>query len=222
VSTSPSSPQLRVGLLWKIQMKPIFFIIYTALLVACVPSLETEVVVPQAQAELDHDDLEDSEEDDDFDEPGDDFDDDDDDDDDEEETEEEDTDPVGGGDSGSECNRDNEDCRPGTCGGDSVNMLPGSDCAACHSLSIAGTVFSDIDGTNGVSGATVRVVDANGDVTELHTTGSGNFFTQRHVEFPAFVEVERDGNVIEMFSEINHGACNTCHVCDDEGKVYAP
>jgi hypothetical protein len=30
------------------------------------------------------------------------------------------------------CNEANEACSPSTCGGDGVNMLPGSDCLTCH------------------------------------------------------------------------------------------
>lgn len=134
-----------------------------------------------------------------------------------------------------ECNTDNEDCAPGTCSGEGADMLPGSDCVACHSpgnfeededdafWSVAGTVFADIDGTDGASGVTVRVTDSTGETVELQTHSSGNFYSTRPLTPPLTAEVEIDGSVHEMVSEVETGSCNSCHRCEGEasGKLYA-
>jgi predicted small lipoprotein YifL len=149
-------------------------------------------------------------------------------------------DTSGGGDDTdtglAECNTDNEDCGPGTCGGDGPTMLPGADCIACHSpgnfeededdafWSLAGTVFEDLLGSDGASGVTVRVTDADGKVVTLESNSAGNFYTTSSVTFPISAEVERDGVVKEMGTQPTTGACNSCHACEGSagGKLYAP
>ena len=87
-----------------------------------------------------------------------------------------------------------------------------------------GTVYRDRDGSGGVSGAIVRITGADGDVQEIDTASSGNFFTERSIAWPAFVEVEDNGQVVEMFTALTDGACNDYHRGDGEGggKVFGP
>lgn len=135
-----------------------------------------------------------------------------------------------------ECQGDNEECAPGVsgCGGEGQNMLPGSDCLACHSQGsgereappweVGGTVFADAAGTAGVQNATVRITDATGETVELRTGSSGNFYSGGNLTPPYTVEVEYDGRVVSMGTPAETGACNSCHKCDGEagGKLYAP
>ncbi len=140
----------------------------------------------------------------------------------------------GGGtadDTSTACNEANEDCSPGTCGGEGGQMLPGADCLACHDgtngeagkFTAAGTVFSDLDGNDVVDGATVRITDADGNVVELTSNAAGNFYTSEALTFPISAEVELDGNVLAMSSAQQSGGCNACHACAGPagGKLYA-
>jgi hypothetical protein len=149
------------------------------------------------------------------------------------------------------CDESNEACDPYNCSGDGENMLPGSDCLACHTtgnlvddkgvdppplpdedededddkiFSVAGTLFSDILGSDGVQGGTVRITGADGGVLELDTYRSGNFFSTQSLSFPITAEVEVDGEVLAMFQEVSTGACSSCHQCDGSagGKLYGP
>lgn len=136
-----------------------------------------------------------------------------------------DTQPTG------DCIDDNEECGPGSCNGEGADMLPGSDCQACHSSgtgsdaprwTVAGTVFSDILGTDGVRNAVVHVTDADGKHLDLQTHSSGNFYTTDRVTLPLTVEVEKNGETRTMGTAATSGACNSCHQCGGEagGKLY--
>ena len=136
-----------------------------------------------------------------------------------------------------ECNGRNEGCGPNNreCQGEGVDMLPGSNCLACHSdaagsggrvpsWTAGGTVFTDIYGTMPAVGATVRITDANGRLTSLRTSRTGNFYTAIPLVMPIRAEVETaDGQVRTMASPVTSAACNTCHSCDGSagGKLYA-
>jgi hypothetical protein len=131
------------------------------------------------------------------------------------------------------CDTTHESCAPGTCGGEGSRMLPGSDCLSCHKSggareaepwSVGGTVFLDADGLDAGEGAIIRITGADDRVTELTANSVGNFYAERNIAFPADVEVEYNGATIQMGSQIETGACNSCHKCDGEanGKLYTP
>lgn len=144
------------------------------------------------------------------------------------------------------CNESNEACGPGECALGSATMLPGSDCMGCHYagsplqeqaaqpkhgemgpfplFTIAGTVFSDLDGTTTVEGAIVRVTDAEGTEIELETNAAGNFFCEDPIVAPYTAEVELGGETVAMASAREGGSCNSCHQCDGVagGKLTAP
>lgn len=133
-----------------------------------------------------------------------------------------------------DCNTDNEECAPRVCEAEeSPDMLPGSDCMACHSRggddeadpwSVGGTLYTDIWGAAGAGGATVRVTDSTGTTLTLRTRGSGNFYSEDRLVPPLTAEVETDAGILRMSAEIETGACNSCHRCGGEagGKLYAP
>lgn len=131
-----------------------------------------------------------------------------------------------------ECNTANEDCGVNSCRGDGPNMLPGADCLACHSrggdrdadvFTVGGTVYPDWDGVGGgLDGVTVRVTDAKGKVVEMRSSRAGNFYTEENLTPPLRAEVENEFGIIEMDRTVEDGDCNSCHVCDDEGKIFAP
>jgi hypothetical protein len=110
-------------------------------------------------------------------------------------------------------------------------MLPGSECISCHSeggesvaFGVAGTLFSDLDGSGPASGAVVEITDATGEVFTMTTTTLGNFYTEASPVFPVRAAVEDEGNRYAMFLEVETGACNDCHRCEGPpgGKLYAP
>ncbi len=134
-----------------------------------------------------------------------------------------------------ECNTDNEECGLGqNCGGEDINMAPGSDCMACHDGSdneapawtIAGTVFDDLNGSNAVSGATVRITDTDGAGTpiEMTTSAAGNFTSTAAIVAPYTAEIEVDGVVVAMAAHQTDGSCNSCHACGGSagGKLHTP
>ncbi len=145
------------------------------------------------------------------------------------------------------CNEANEDCAPGTCSGEGADMLPGSQCLACHSqgnlsddkdwevdeagesgeggiFTVGGTVFEDILGSGGAPGVTIRITDATGSQVEMVSSSSGNFYTDSTLTAPLSAELERDGSIISMVSTASTGDCSSCHRCDGPagGKLYAP
>ncbi|MEZ4239818.1 MAG: c-type cytochrome domain-containing protein [Myxococcota bacterium] len=130
------------------------------------------------------------------------------------------------------CNDRNEDCAPGTCGGEGGLMLPGADCRACHSpghgeapnFTVAGTAFADLAGTEPLVGATVHVVDADGVGRDLVTNAVGNFYTQQPVTMPFTATITAGGTTLSMSQSPSDGSCNSCHQCDGAagGKLYGP
>lgn len=132
-----------------------------------------------------------------------------------------------------ECDTTNEDCVPGTCGGEGPHMLPGSDCIACHrsggareapTFGAAGTVFTDLAGSERASGVVVHIVDADGQTHDLTTNSSGNFYTRDAVPGPYTASLRVGGDEIAMTEHPDSGACSSCHRCDGEagGKLYRP
>ncbi|MBN2799025.1 MAG: hypothetical protein JXX28_07740 [Deltaproteobacteria bacterium] len=130
------------------------------------------------------------------------------------------------------CNEANEECTASTCGGDGSSMLPGANCLACHSDDVSseaptfgagGTVFADADGAAPVSGAIIRITDADGQVVELTSNAVGNFYTRTDLAMPISAEVELNGNVMAMYTTPSTAACSTCHSCGGSagGKLFA-
>jgi hypothetical protein len=140
---------------------------------------------------------------------------------------------------GGTCDATHEACAAGVadCDGESGQMLPGSNCLACHSegampeedepelwWTAGGTVFADLDGSAAADGVTVRITGADGAVVELTSNDVGNFWTREALVFPISAEVEKDGAVLAMVATQMTGACGSCHACDGSagGKLFAP
>lgn len=141
--------------------------------------------------------------------------------------------PAGKDDPTTVCDETNESCSRNTCDGEGGNMLPGSDCLVCHGagaggeggrFTAAGTAFTDIDGTAPLSGALVRITDAEGTIKELTTNSVGNFYTNQAFVFPIDAEIEVGGIVATMVASVDEGGCNSCHACQGAaaGKVTGP
>lgn len=153
------------------------------------------------------------------------------------------SDTAGGSDSagGSDTSGGNEGYGDGACisgekwtGGneESSKMNPGQACIECHdrgegpSFEAAGTVYTNYDepkNCNGLSGATVRITDKNGDVYEEKTNSAGNFyFSSKHydIKTPYTAEVEfADGTIASMAGDQTSGDCNSCHTQNGSGDA---
>jgi hypothetical protein len=95
----------------------------------------------------------------------------------------------------------------------------GADCLQCHSQlgpnlrwTVAGTLFDAISGTTGVSGATIEIVDANGQTVIVPTAANGNFYTLQRVRFPLHVRASKCPADLRMQTMTYQASCNGCHV----------
>ncbi len=111
----------------------------------------------------------------------------------------------------------------------SSKMNPGQACIECHdrgegpNYKIAGTIMGaihDPDDCNGISGVTVRITDADGNLTELTTNSAGNFYSNDRISTPYTVQLEYNGITRDMAGAQTDGDCSTCHTQD--GKSSAP
>ena len=120
------------------------------------------------------------------------------------------------------------------CNGNGPEMLPGDNCLRCHAsgsgappFSFAGTVFSAADSptSNGLSGVTVTLTDADAKVVTLTSNHVGNFYTNEAINFPATVSVQLGSTVVKMLSPVMSGDCSSCHTVPGQqnapGRLFA-
>ena len=123
-----------------------------------------------------------------------------------------------------------------TGGGEGSSLMnPGMDCIGCHvrgegpSFTAAGTVFGDYhdaDRCAGVSGAVVKVTDANGQVLQATTNATGNFFLVGTLAFPVHAQVTYQGRTRAMVTAQATADCAGCHtqagLNGAPGRIVAP
>ena len=93
----------------------------------------------------------------------------------------------------------------------------GTDCMACHNgatatrWTVAGTLYNG----NGaaLAGATIELVQPNGQKIQLATYANGNFYTSQAVTFPLTVRASQCPSDTPMVSQVQtgQGGCNSCH-----------
>jgi hypothetical protein len=98
---------------------------------------------------------------------------------------------------------------------------PGQGCltAGCHrqgsgpEFTIGGTLYVDRDGNAPVAGATIVVIDGDGQELELVTADNGNFYTNLPVRMPLYLRASKCPSDIAMVSLAQSGDCNSgsCH-----------
>lgn len=133
-------------------------------------------------------------------------------------------------------------CSSGTSwtGGDreSPEMHPGVACIDCHEargerpITVGGTVYPQAhepDDCNGMSGLTVELTDARGEVFTMNTNRAGNFMLDGRSgtpTWPAHAVVRSATGERAMGGEINSGDCNDCHTVEGAsgapGRIQAP
>ncbi|HEY1959153.1 MAG TPA: hypothetical protein VGH28_26245 [Polyangiaceae bacterium] len=120
---------------------------------------------------------------------------------------------------------------------------PGQPCLVCHDdFSMGGTIYQD-DLTTPVEGATINLVDADGNQFQATSNSVGNFFIKKsdwQPVYPIGSYVDANGNGVigvtvvgtdpnnpaQMITHIGRdGSCATCHfgsgpTADSPGPVY--
>lgn len=106
---------------------------------------------------------------------------------------------------------------------------PGQDCMnACHNhgFTVAGTLFAGLNSATPVPGATIRVVDANNQTTDIVTQANGNFYISTAVTAPLTVLASSCPNIQRMTATVSLSGgvvgCNqtNCHVSGN--RIHLP
>jgi hypothetical protein len=123
--------------------------------------------------------------------------------------------------------------------GVTAEMEPGGDCIACHAkggapaLLIGGTVMNALhDDTNcaGVAGITVRLTGADGQMLEMVTNATGNFYTLasegKTLALPFNAELVQGTKSVKMLTAQMDTNCMSCHTAMGAklavGRIIAP
>jgi hypothetical protein len=104
-------------------------------------------------------------------------------------------------------------------------------CLGCHSagggetpFSFAGTVFTTNAGTTPLANAEVRVRNAAGQATLVHTDADGNFFSRNSAAgFPALTAARKGAALKAMSGSLAtaaDGDCNKCHNGTTTGYIF--
>jgi len=107
---------------------------------------------------------------------------------------------------------------------DSSSHNAGKNCLSCHDsgdklLTIGGTVYTAIDSTTdaGGQGLKVRIKKNDKVLFTLPVDKSGNFYTDRDVNFPIKTTLT-NGNA--MVDSVNKGGCNKSGCHDSGNRIY--
>jgi hypothetical protein len=91
----------------------------------------------------------------------------------------------------------------------------GENCGNCHTAgkyiwTVAGTLYSSVDGSTPVAGATIHVTDANNKSITIVTANNGNFWTPQALTPPYKVSASLCPSTVKMASQAT-AFCNSCH-----------
>jgi hypothetical protein len=98
---------------------------------------------------------------------------------------------------------------------------PGANCLLCHDSrqmlpslrwTVAGTLFDGLSSTTPTVGATIELIDADGQVITIPTATNGNFWTTTRVRFPLQVRASKCPSNQVMGTQTFDSSCNGCHV----------
>jgi hypothetical protein len=121
------------------------------------------------------------------------------------------------------------DCEPQHATVGSGYHNPGQNCLECHNgqqagapiFTLGGTAYADEDGTIPLVGATVIVIDGDGNVVKLPTQQNGNFYTSAQLSPPYVTAVSQCPDNVPMITNFSDGDCNSCHgAVGSPGRVY--
>jgi len=74
---------------------------------------------------------------------------------------------------------------------------------------------------NGVAGAEIRVIDANGNATSAYTGPEGNFHASGALAMPGHAGARNTASTALMVSSLTYAGCNKCH-CSATGCMTMP
>ncbi len=111
------------------------------------------------------------------------------------------------------------DCEPEHASVGSGYHNAGLACLECHNgqeagapvFTLGGTAYADEAGTVPLVGATIIVIDGDGNVVKLPTQQNGNFYTQAQLSPPYITAVSQCPDNIQMVQNFSDGDCNSCH-----------
>ena len=109
---------------------------------------------------------------------------------------------------------------------------PGEDCMnSCHNhgFTLAGTLYASATGTAVVSGASITVKDAAGQMFDIVSQADGNFYTSTSVSFPVTVyasecQISQMSQVMTDPVTSADKGCNQggCHTPSAQGQIHLP
>jgi len=113
---------------------------------------------------------------------------------------------------------------------DAVSHNAGKDCLTigCHASGgwkrfyLAGTIYTDSEGTAARAGAQIKAEDANGTTVNLTSDALGSFFSAQSMTAPFTISVSFRGRRVKMPGTASIGGCNAdgCHVVGSAGRVH--
>lgn len=110
-------------------------------------------------------------------------------------------------------------CLNGVASPSSGKHHAGADCMSCHDglsanirWTVAGTLYTTVNGTTAISGANIEIIDAANKKVVLATSTNGNFYTTQSFTFPVKVRASKCPNDAKMTATAL-GSCNanSCH-----------
>jgi hypothetical protein len=124
-------------------------------------------------------------------------------------------------------------CDENEVSGEDGHHNPGLDCLGCHGATpvvgaptwtVAGTVFTDISGSEPVAGAAVHLRDADGDDVVLRTAANGNFWTDQAIAFPISPSVSSCPDTAAMGAEVvlEEASCQRSGCHDSLRRIHLP
>jgi len=109
---------------------------------------------------------------------------------------------------------------------------PGQDCMnSCHfhGFTLAGTLYSAASGGTALSGASITVKDAAGQMFDIVSQADGNFYTSNSVQFPVTVyasecQIQQAGVPMTATVTSGNAGCNqtSCHTTSAQGRIHLP
>jgi hypothetical protein len=120
-------------------------------------------------------------------------------------------------------------CRDRVTPPDSGHHNPGQDClSGCHDhgFYMAGTIFSSVNGGQGLAGAWLTFIDASGATGDMRANANGNFWWALPVAFPVTIIASACPDIQQMTARVDSTTpgCNKggCHVTGAAGRIHLP
>jgi hypothetical protein len=108
-------------------------------------------------------------------------------------------------------------------------------CQNCHDgtgpaplWTLAGTLYTDANGSAALAGGTITVTDADGQTFDIVTATNGNFWTNRPVAYPVQIVASRCPDAkampfgVEAPGSCNAGGCHSAPGGNGPGRIHLP